>query len=212
MVGRDRMRFFATTNETAGRYSFFAVDVPVGSGPSPHVHQEADEWFYVQQGNPVVHVDDPHVHPRRGRLRAHSHGHHTLVRGTRCAGQGARRILPSRRGARLLVGRGRRRNQQTQAGRERCVRKPEARLPDILEAEPPGRSVRWRAGEPDDQTGIASRICTSEGVSMTRSRRSHGGFRVVLPPSPGHREPDLPLCRQTAWINAGAPDPETYPA
>jgi hypothetical protein len=32
--------------------------------------------------------------------------HHPLVRGTRCAGQGARRILSSRRGARLLVGPG----------------------------------------------------------------------------------------------------------
>jgi mannose-6-phosphate isomerase-like protein (cupin superfamily) len=34
------------------------VDVPIGGGPPPHVHQEADEWFYVLQGNPVVHVDD----------------------------------------------------------------------------------------------------------------------------------------------------------
>jgi mannose-6-phosphate isomerase-like protein (cupin superfamily) len=58
MVGPDRMRFFATTNETAGRYSFLTVDVQVGSGPRPHIHQEADEWFYVQQGNPVFHVDD----------------------------------------------------------------------------------------------------------------------------------------------------------
>ena len=39
--------------ETAGRYSFLAVDVPVGGGPRPHVHQEADEWFYVQQGIPL---------------------------------------------------------------------------------------------------------------------------------------------------------------
>ena len=56
--GSDRIRFFATTNETAGRYSFLGVDVPIGGGPPPHVHQEADEWFYVLQGNPVVHVDD----------------------------------------------------------------------------------------------------------------------------------------------------------
>jgi mannose-6-phosphate isomerase-like protein (cupin superfamily) len=58
MVGLDRMRFLATTVETAGRYSFLAVDVPIGSGPGPHVHQKADEWFYVVRGNPVVHVDD----------------------------------------------------------------------------------------------------------------------------------------------------------
>jgi mannose-6-phosphate isomerase-like protein (cupin superfamily) len=58
MVGPDRMRFLATTVETAGRNSFLAVDVTVGSGPPPHVHQEADEWFYVLQGDPVFHVDD----------------------------------------------------------------------------------------------------------------------------------------------------------
>jgi hypothetical protein len=40
MVGPDRMRFFATTNETASRYSSLVVDVPVGSRPPPHVHQE----------------------------------------------------------------------------------------------------------------------------------------------------------------------------
>jgi mannose-6-phosphate isomerase-like protein (cupin superfamily) len=51
-------RFLATTVETAGRYSFLALDVPVGGGPGPHVHQTADEWFYVVQGDPVVHVDD----------------------------------------------------------------------------------------------------------------------------------------------------------
>ena len=54
----SRMRFLATTVETAGRNSFLAVDVPVGGGPRPHVHQEADEWFYVLQGDPVFHVDD----------------------------------------------------------------------------------------------------------------------------------------------------------
>lgn len=53
-----RFRFLATTVETAGRYSFLALDVPVGSGPRPHIHQEADEWFYVLDGNPVFHVDD----------------------------------------------------------------------------------------------------------------------------------------------------------
>ena len=54
----SRFRFLATTVETAGRYSFLAVDVPVGGGPRPHVHQKADEWFYVLQGDPVFHVND----------------------------------------------------------------------------------------------------------------------------------------------------------
>ena len=54
----SRFRFLATTVETAGRYSFLAVDIPVGGGPRPHVHQEADEWFYVLQGDPVFHADD----------------------------------------------------------------------------------------------------------------------------------------------------------
>lgn len=56
--GSDRTRFLATTHETAGRYSFLDIDVPIGGGPPPHIHQTADEWFYVLQGNPVVHVDD----------------------------------------------------------------------------------------------------------------------------------------------------------
>ena len=54
----SRFRFLATTVETAGRYSFLAVDIPVGGGPRPHVHQKSDEWFYVLQGDPVFHVDD----------------------------------------------------------------------------------------------------------------------------------------------------------
>src|SRR5215210_4309074 len=54
----SRFRFLATTVETAGRYSFLAVDVPIGGGPRPHVHQKADEWFYVLQGDPVFHVAD----------------------------------------------------------------------------------------------------------------------------------------------------------
>jgi mannose-6-phosphate isomerase-like protein (cupin superfamily) len=58
LMGTDRMRFLATKVETAGRYSFLSVDVPVGVGPPPHVHQEADEWFYVLQGHPVVHIGD----------------------------------------------------------------------------------------------------------------------------------------------------------
>ena len=53
-----RFRFLATTVETAGRYSFLDIDVAVGSGPRPHVHQKADEWFYVLQGDPVFHIDD----------------------------------------------------------------------------------------------------------------------------------------------------------
>jgi mannose-6-phosphate isomerase-like protein (cupin superfamily) len=52
-----RFRFLATTVETAGRYSFLDLDIPVGGGPRPQVHQEADEWFYVLQGNAVFHVD-----------------------------------------------------------------------------------------------------------------------------------------------------------
>ena len=78
----SRFRFLATTVETAGRYSFLAVDVPVGGGPRPHVHQKADEWFYVLQGNPVVHVDDRAFTLAEG-LRAHSHGHPPT--GSRCS-------------------------------------------------------------------------------------------------------------------------------
>ena|SRR5215213_10244934 len=99
----SRFCFLATTVETAGRYSFLTVDIPVGGGPRPHVHQEADEWFYVLQGIPS---STPMTARSRsqGRLRARSHGHQPLVRGIRCADQGARRILSSRRGARFLVG------------------------------------------------------------------------------------------------------------
>ena len=118
----SRFRFLATTVETAGRYSFLAVDVPVGGGPRPHIHQDADEWFYVLQGDPVFHVDDRTIPLAEGDFVHIPMGTTHWFRGTRCADQGARRILSSRRGARLLVGPGGRRTMQTHAGTDRYAR------------------------------------------------------------------------------------------
>jgi len=73
-LGPDQFRFLATVDETGGSYSLLEVDVPVGSGPPPHVHAESEEWFYVLRGHAVFHLDGisaearagDHVHIPRG--------------------------------------------------------------------------------------------------------------------------------------------------
>jgi quercetin dioxygenase-like cupin family protein len=52
----DVFRFLVTANESGGTYSVCLVDVPVGGGPTPHVHDVAEEWFYVLAGAPLFHV------------------------------------------------------------------------------------------------------------------------------------------------------------
>lgn len=44
---RAWVRFLAETGETGGSYSLLETDSPEGTGPNPHSHPEAEQWFYV---------------------------------------------------------------------------------------------------------------------------------------------------------------------
>ena len=47
----QRIDFLATGETTGGHYSLFHVFIPAGPpGPLPHVHRDADEFFFVVAG------------------------------------------------------------------------------------------------------------------------------------------------------------------
>ena len=55
----QRIDFLATGDTTRGHYSLFHVFVPAGPpGPLPHIHRDADEYFYVLEGRVEVLFED----------------------------------------------------------------------------------------------------------------------------------------------------------
>jgi mannose-6-phosphate isomerase-like protein (cupin superfamily) len=47
----QRLDFLAISETTGGHYSFFHVFIPAGPpGPLPHIHGDADEFFFVVEG------------------------------------------------------------------------------------------------------------------------------------------------------------------
>lgn len=46
----DEVRIHLGAPETAGKYTLFTVVSPPGGGPPPHIHENEDEWFLVQEG------------------------------------------------------------------------------------------------------------------------------------------------------------------
>jgi quercetin dioxygenase-like cupin family protein len=61
----QRLDFLATGETTAGDYSLFHVFIPAGPpGPLPHIHGDADEFFYVVEGRIEVLFEDA-WHPLR---------------------------------------------------------------------------------------------------------------------------------------------------
>ena len=47
----QRIDFLATAETTRGDYSLFHVFIPAGPpGPLPHIHRDADEFFFVLEG------------------------------------------------------------------------------------------------------------------------------------------------------------------
>jgi quercetin dioxygenase-like cupin family protein len=46
----DRFSFLVTTEEAGGSYCAMAVLVSPNGGPGPHLHEDADEQFYVIEG------------------------------------------------------------------------------------------------------------------------------------------------------------------
>jgi quercetin dioxygenase-like cupin family protein len=55
----QRMDFLATGETTDGDYSLFHVLIPAGPpGPRPHIHKDADEFFFVLEGCVEVLLED----------------------------------------------------------------------------------------------------------------------------------------------------------
>jgi hypothetical protein len=55
----QRIDFLATAESTDGDYSLFHLLIPAGPpGPRPHIHTDADEFFFVLEGRVEVLVDD----------------------------------------------------------------------------------------------------------------------------------------------------------
>jgi quercetin dioxygenase-like cupin family protein len=51
----QRIDFLATGETTSGDYSLFHVFIPAGPpGPLPHIHTDADEFFFVLEGRVEV--------------------------------------------------------------------------------------------------------------------------------------------------------------
>jgi mannose-6-phosphate isomerase-like protein (cupin superfamily) len=55
----QRLDFLATEETTSGHYSLFHMLVPAGPpGPVPHIHTDADEFFYVVEGSIEILFED----------------------------------------------------------------------------------------------------------------------------------------------------------
>jgi quercetin dioxygenase-like cupin family protein len=73
----QRIDFLATADTTGGHYSLFHVFIPAGPpGPLPHIHNDADEFFFVLEGRVEVLFEDAWHELRAGQFRH-------LPRGTR---------------------------------------------------------------------------------------------------------------------------------
>jgi mannose-6-phosphate isomerase-like protein (cupin superfamily) len=51
-------RFLGSADETGGTYSLMEIVSPPDSGPIPHTHDDAEEAFYVLDGDLTFHVGD----------------------------------------------------------------------------------------------------------------------------------------------------------
>jgi quercetin dioxygenase-like cupin family protein len=56
-LGSFAMSVKATAEETSGRFSLLEATEPPGFGPPIHVHRDADEAFYVLQGEYIILID-----------------------------------------------------------------------------------------------------------------------------------------------------------
>lgn len=78
----DLFTFLVTGEETDGRYATLEVLVAPGNGPGPHVHEAAEETFYVLAGHLTFSVGDEtfqvasgdFVHIPRGMVHAFKNG------------------------------------------------------------------------------------------------------------------------------------------
>src|SRR5919106_78862 len=72
----DTYTFKSTGKETGGTLTVFEASIPPGAGPPPHIHHDADEAYYVLEGElEVIAGEDTftarpgsYVHIERGTL------------------------------------------------------------------------------------------------------------------------------------------------
>lgn len=62
----DYVEMLATGDDTEGRYTFFEVHGPPGDEPPLHVHHEADEAFFLLEGELEVWIGKTHTTLRPG--------------------------------------------------------------------------------------------------------------------------------------------------
>jgi mannose-6-phosphate isomerase-like protein (cupin superfamily) len=53
----------ATAENTDGEYSCIEELIPRGAEPGPHIHELADETFYIMEGEMTFFVDDKPIKP-----------------------------------------------------------------------------------------------------------------------------------------------------
>ncbi|MBA3923102.1 MAG: quercetin 2,3-dioxygenase [Nostocaceae cyanobacterium] len=70
----------ATAEDTNGEYSCIEQLIPRGAGPGPHIHEAADETFYIMEGEMTFFVDDKPIKGTAGSFVA-------IPRGTKHAFQ-----------------------------------------------------------------------------------------------------------------------------
>lgn len=56
--GEEAARFLLRGTDTAGRFSFYEVSLPVNEGSLLHVHQEMDETFFVTEGEFAIRLGE----------------------------------------------------------------------------------------------------------------------------------------------------------
>ncbi|MGZ3303396.1 MAG: cupin domain-containing protein [Isosphaeraceae bacterium] len=55
----QRIDFLANAETTGGNYSLFHLFIPAGPpGPLPHIHRDADEFFFVVEGSVEILFED----------------------------------------------------------------------------------------------------------------------------------------------------------
>jgi quercetin dioxygenase-like cupin family protein len=56
--GEEAARFLLRGSETAGRFSFYEVSLPVNEGSILHLHQDMDETFFAAEGEFAIRLDE----------------------------------------------------------------------------------------------------------------------------------------------------------
>lgn len=59
-------RFLIEAADSGGSYSLLEIESPAGTGPNPHVHETAEEGFYLLAGEATFHVGDTVITARPG--------------------------------------------------------------------------------------------------------------------------------------------------